>query len=368
MRAALISRQGTTFDLVEAELDSPRDEEVIVRIAGVGICHTDVAAAEQQLPIPLPVVLGHEGAGVVVRVGAAVTKVAPGDHVVLSFASCAACGNCHGGQPGYCTHWVELNMACARPDGSSGIHVNGEPVGSFYFGQSSFADYALANQRNVIKIDPEVPIELMGPLGCGLQTGAGAIMRSMAVRSGSSLLVTGGGAVGLAGVMGAVIRGCKTIIVSEPHFARRQLAMTLGATHCIDPTEVDLAEAVLAIAPTGVDYVFDTTARPDVIAKAADAVATFGTIGLVGVPADPTTNLSLNMLNLLGRGMSVRGIIMGDSDPDMFIPELVAYYKSGRFPLDRLVRTYPLANINRAIEDQLNGLCVKPVLIPGESL
>lgn len=365
MQAALVRAQGAHFDLVDATLDEPRDDEVIVRIAGVGICHSDIAAAEQQLPAPLPAVLGHEGAGVVEKVGAKVTRVAPGDHVVLSFASCGVCAHCQDDQPGYCNEFSARNMACARPDGSSGIHVHGQPVASFFFGQSSFADRAISNQRNVIPIDREVPLELMGPLGCGLQTGAGAIMRSMAVKAGSSLLITGGGTVGLAALMGAVVQGATTIIVSEPHAGRRALATELGATHVIDPIGQDLNEAVRAIVPAGVTYAFDTTGRPDVIAAAFASLDMLGTIGLVAVPTDPMTMLSLHMLSVIGRGITIRGVCEGDSDPDVFIPELIALYKAGRFPIDKLVATYPLGQINRAVEDQLAGRCVKPVLIPG---
>lgn len=364
MQAALVSKLGKSFDIVDAEIDEPREREVLVRIRGVGICHTDIAAAEQQLPFQLPAVLGHEGAGIVERVGSGVTKVAPGDHVVLTFSSCGRCPNCSRGQPAYCAEFGALNGIGRRADGSSAVHVAGAPVSSFFFGQSSFAQYALTGERNVVAIDRRVPLELMGPLGCGIQTGAGAIMRAMDVGEGASLLVTGGGAVGLSAVMAAAVRKCAVVIVSEPHPGRRALALTLGATHAIDPLGGDLAETVRGIIAAGVDYALDTSGRAEVISASADCLATLGTLGLVGVPADPTSLFASNLLGLIGRGITVRGIIEGDSDPDTFIPELVKLYHAGQFPLDKLCATYPLDAINHAVADQLGGRCVKPILLP----
>jgi aryl-alcohol dehydrogenase len=362
---ALAPAQDAPFELVDAELDAPRAGEVLVRIAGAGICHTDVAVVAQHIPLGLPAVLGHEGAGIVVAVGAGVSKVRPGDHVVLTFNSCGVCEYCASRKPSYCPQKVPLNYGGGRPsDGSSTIHVHGEPVGSCFYTQSSFADHALAHERNTIPIDKEVPIELMGPLACGVQTGAGAIMRALAVPAGSSLLVTGGGTVGLSAVMAAVLQGCSTIIVSEPHPERRALAKELGATHTIDPIGGDLNQLVREILPSGVQFAFDTTGRADIIATAIDALATRGAIGLVGVAEDFATPLSTNMMAVVSRGITIRGVSEGDSEPDTYIPELVAHFKAGRFPIDKLCKTYPLTEINRAVDDQLAGRCVKPVLIP----
>lgn len=364
MLAAVVNRADAPFELVDVAIGEPRDDEVVVRVTAVGVCHSDVAAQQQQLPFPLPGILGHEGAGIVEQVGAAVTRVAIGDHVVLSFAHCGECHNCRSHQPGYCGQFGARNMSGSRPDGSRPAQLNGQAVSSFFFGQSSFAERALVHQRNAIRIDRDMPLELAGPLGCGIQTGAGAVMRSLDLAAGNTLLITGAGTVGLAAVMAARIRDCATVIVSEPHAGRRALALELGATHAIDPAARDLAEAVRAIVPAGVDYALDTTGISGVIGSAIAALASLGSIGLVAVPSDPAAALSTHMLGLIGRGLTIRGICEGDSDPDVFIPELIALYKAGRFPLDRLVSTYPLHEINRAVADQLAGLCVKPVLLP----
>lgn len=367
MLAALSNQNSHDFEIKEAQIDDPRAGEVLVRIHGVGICHTDIATVEQRLPFPLPAVLGHEGAGIVEKIGAGVTKVKVGDHVVLSFMSCGECHPCGAGFPSYCTQFGPLNLAGVRSDGTSALHVHGTAVSSFFFGQSSFAELALARERNVIKIDTDVPLELMGVLGCGIQTGAGAVMRALCATAGSSILVIGGGTVGLSAVMGAKLQGCSTIIVSEPHAGRRDLARTLGATHCIDPLNDDLATMVHATVPGGVQYALDSTARPQTIAAGIECLAVRGTIGLVGLPADPAMMLQTSMFGMLGRGIAIRWISEGDSDPDVFIPELVAHYKAGRFPLDLLCRTYPLADINLAVADQLAGRCVKPILVPREA-
>lgn len=363
-KAAIARENIAEFDWSEIELDDPRDDEILVRIAGVGLCHTDLIARDQFIPVGSPAVLGHEGAGEVVKVGSGVTKVAPGDRVALSFRSCGICRNCADHMPSYCQHFGGLNMSGARPDGSKAVALNGQRIASNFFGQSSFAEYALAYESNVVRIDDDdVPLELLGPLGCGIQTGAGGVMRSLACPAGSSLLVVGGGSVGLAAVMGGAVQQCGTIIVVEPHAARRNLAIELGATHAIDPIDNDVAAAVRAILPDGVDYAFDTTGRPDSFAAVLASLAARGHFGMVSAQAADTT-MVIDVNSFILAGHHVQGIIEGDSDPDVFIPELIAHYKAGRFPYDRLVTTYPLSDINRAIEDQHSGRCIKAVLLP----
>jgi len=335
-----------------------------VRIAGVGLCHTDLAFGGSLAIMKAPAVLGHEGSGVVERVGDGVTKVKPGDHVVLTFNSCGACVRCDEGRPAYCVRFAQMNYAGCRPDGSRTLCVGAEPASANFFGQSSFASFALANERNIVAVDRDLPIEILGPLGCGVQTGAGAVMNSLACPAASSLLVMGAGAVGLSAVLGAVVQQCATIIVAEPREERRALALELGATHALDPATGDLAAAVRAIQPLGVDFAFDTTGRRDVIEAAMGALAPRATIGLVGIahPADDRLGISINQL--VGAGHIVMGIIEGDSLPDVFIPRMIELYRAGKMPFDRLIREYPLAQINEAIADQHAGACVKAVMIP----
>lgn len=361
---AAVARQGqAAFDLQTLELEDPRPDEILVRIHGVGLCHTDIAF--KSFPTyPFPAVLGHEGAGVVVSTGAEVTKVKPGDRVALSFRSCGACDRCQSGDPAYCRTMPMLNYIGARTDGSAALSDGDGPIASNFFGQSSFASHALTYERNVVLVPDDVPLELMGPLGCGIQTGAGAVMRSLACKSGSSLLITGGGSVGLSAVMGAGIQGCATIILVEPHAARRALALELGATHVIDPAvAADLAAAVREIAPLGVDYALDTTGIPALLQTTVQCLGSKGVFGVLGI-SPPGTPIPGDLAGLMTFGLTIRGIIEGDSEPEQFIPELIEHYRAGRLPFDKLIRTYRLSEINTALDDQHHGRCVKAVLLP----
>jgi aryl-alcohol dehydrogenase len=257
-----------------------------------------------------------------------------------------------------------LNYIGRRLDGSTALTRDGEAVSGNFFGQSSFATHALAYERNVVRVPDGVPLEIMGPLGCGVQTGAGAVMRSLACEAGSSILILGGGSVGLSAVMGAKIRACATIIVFEPHAERRALALELGATHALDPaTTPDLAAGVRAIAPLGVDYALDTTGVPALLTAAMACLGSKAVFGIVGIspPGTPTPG---DLMSLVTFGHTIKGIIEGDSDPDAFIPELIEHYRAGRLPFDRMIRTYRLSEINTAVEDQHHGRCVKAVLLP----
>ncbi len=363
--AAVAKAPGADFAIETVELDDPRPDEIRVRIAAVGVCHTDLVARDGLMPFSMPAVLGHEGAGVVDAVGAAVTKVAPGDRVAITFRSCGACARCLSGDPAYCYTMPMLNYIGMRLDGSKALHQDGVDVSSNFFGQSSFATYALAYERNVLKLPDDIPFELAAPLGCGIQTGAGGVMLALAAKRGSSILILGGGAVGLSAVMGAAIQGCATIIVVEPHAARRALALELGATHAIDPAaQADLAAAVRAIAPQGVDYAFDTTGRPEILTATMACLAPKGVFGIVGIPPAGTP-MPGDLGTVLTFGQTVRGIIEGDSDPDAFIPQLIAHWRAGRLPLEKLVKTFPFAQINAAIAAQHHGDCVKVVLTTG---
>lgn len=363
--AAFSPGANQPFELVELDLDEPRDDEVLVRVAGVGLCHTDVIAHAGFLSLKPPAVFGHEGAGIVERVGAKVTQVRPGDPVVMTFMSCGRCACCETDSPAYCHSMRPLNFGGTRADGSVTLRRAGAPVGGHFFGQSSFASHALANERNVVKLIDGMPLEISGALGCGVQTGAGAVMRSMAARAGSSLLVLGGGSVGLSALMGGVVQGCRTLIVVEPQPARRDLALTLGATHVIDPaTAADLPAAIRAIAPAGVDYVLDTTGNSKVLEAVPMLLAPRGTFGFVGLPSSLDAKLPGSLVHALMSGLTYRGITEGDSDIQTYLPQLMRLHLDGKLPFDRLVTTYPLARINEAMEDQHRGACVKAVLIP----
>jgi aryl-alcohol dehydrogenase len=362
--AAVARAPGSPSNIEEVELDDPRGDEILVRIFGVGICHTDLVFKLGAV-FPLPAVLGHEGSGIVERVGASITKVRPGDRVIITFRSCGQCQRCREGDAAYCRIMPMLNYFGTRTDGSKALHKGNEEIASNFFGQSSFASYCLTYERNVVKVPRDMPLELVGPLGCGVQTGVGSVMRSLSCKTGSSILILGGGAVGLSAVMGAVIQKCSTIIVLEPQAARSTLAKELGATHTIDPRGLrDFATAVRAILPDGVDYAFDTTGIPTVLRTTMGCLGSHAVFGIVGLcpPGTPTPG---DLTTLIVRGHTIKGIIEGDSDPDVFIPQLFDLYCNGLLPFDKLIRTYPLSRINEAIADQERGDCVKAVLLTG---
>jgi aryl-alcohol dehydrogenase len=364
INAAVVREQGGAFIIERIELDDPRDHEVRVRIAGVGMCHTDLVVRDQYFPTPLPAVLGHEGSGIVEKIGAAVTKVAVGDHVVLSFGNCGVCANCQSGRYGYCVDLYGRNFGGARPDGSTPCcDAHGAPLSGYFFSQSSFADLALATERNVVKIPDDVPLDIMGPLGCGIQTGAGAVINALKPGAGSSIAIFGAGSVGLSAVMAAKIVGCTQIIVVDINQQRLALATELGATHVVDGGSDQVVEAIQAITGgEGVQYSLEATGLPKVVRSAVDCLRLTGTCGIIGVsPLGTEVSLDVNSL-LFGR--TVRGIIEGDSVPDIFIPQLVELWRQGRFPFDRLIRKYPFSQIEAAARASESGEVLKAVLIP----
>ena len=328
------------------------------------MCHTDLVVRDQYFPTPLPAILGHEGSGVVEAVGTGVTKVVGGDHVVLTYASCGTCANCLNGRYGYCPKLYERNFTGGRPDGSSPCcDAAGERLSSYFFAQSSFANYALATERNVVRIDREVPIEIMGPLGCGIQTGAGAVMNALRPGAGTSIAIFGAGSVGIAAVMAARVVGCATIIAVDVNPDRLARAQEFGATHVINGAEADAAAAIADITGgDGVHYSLEATGLPAVVRQAVDCLRLTGVCGIIGV-SPLGTEVSLDMNGLLF-GRTVRGIIEGDSVPDIFIPQLIALWKQGRFPFDRLIERYPLSEIERAARESEAGKVLKAVLVP----
>lgn len=363
INAAVVRKQSGPFVVEQVELDEPRPDEILVRIEGVGVCHTDLIVRDQYFPTPLPAVLGHEGSGVVEKVGGLVTKVAPGDHVVLTYASCGHCEACEKGLSGYCNELYGRNFGGTRPDGSTPYRaVDGSSISGCFFCQSSFGERALAKERNVVKIPKDVPLELMGPLGCGIQTGAGAVINALKPGAGTSIAIFGTGSVGLSAVMAAKVVGCTAIVAVDVNESRLELAKRLGATHVVNASKEDAVAAVQAATGGGAHYSLECTALPKVFRQAVDCLRLTGVCGLIGAAA-LGTEVSLDMNGILF-GRTVRGIIEGDSVPDIFIPQLIELWRQGRFPFDQLVKFYPLTDIQQAVEASENGSVLKAILRP----
>ena len=362
--AAVLNEPAAPFSIEDIEVALPQAGEIRVAIKAVGICHSDLVIGSGLLGNPFPSVLGHEGAGIVDAVGEGVTSVKPGDKVLLSFNSCGHCPRCDHNDPAYCHEFFVRNMLCVRPDGTSRLSKDGKPIADNCFGQSSFAGLSVANERNVLKLADDADLATLAPLGCGVQTGVGAVIRSLKAQAGETLLVIGGGAVGLSAVIGGTLAGSPTIILVEPQASRREMGLSVGATHVIDPaTAGDIVEAIQAIVPGGVDLIVDTSAHMPTVARTPEMIAPMGRIGLVGVPNALDATLPLSMIKWLTVGGTVRGIVEGDSDITGFLPELIAHHAAGRLPFDRFVTRYPFTRINEAIADAHNGTCIKPVLI-----
>jgi aryl-alcohol dehydrogenase len=349
IQAAVLRQRRRQLAIETLELEGPREDEVLVRLVASGICHTDIdfMAGWNDSPI----VLGHEGAGVVAEVGQSLTTVKPGDHVVLSFQSCGHCPECLRGHPTRCESFWEANFGFARLDGSNALEMSG--VRGHFFGQSSFASHALATERNLVQVPKHLPLELLAPLGCGLQTGAGTVMNSLQVKPGESLAVFGTGAVGLAAVMAARLVGADPIIGVDLNPLRLKLALELGATQVIDSRHENVAARIAAITGSGVDYVLEITGAPGMYQIAMEVLNPQGTVALIATPNGGAS---------WSQGRKSVGIIQGDAVPQSFIPRMIDLYEAGQFPFERLVKSYDFREINRAIADARRGDTIKPVL------
>lgn len=357
IHAAVTHAQGHDFTIEEVTLSAPKANEVRIKVVATGVCHTDAVARDLGIT-PYPIVLGHEGSGIVEQIGDNVTGVAVGDHVVMSFAHCGQCENCLTGHPTVCSRFNDLNFGGRMEDHTCRLHQGGTELGTF-FGQSSFGTQVIAHERNVVKVDRDVDLALLGPLGCGIQTGAGTVLNRLQPRFGTSIAVYGCGAVGLSAIMAAKIAGCQQIFAIDVHDHRLQLAKELGASHTFNGKTADVVQEIQQASGGGTHYAVETTGVPPVVRQCLHALRPLGQAAIVGV----TPEMSIDVHNdLMAEGKSMIGVIEGDSVPRVFIPKLVEFFKAGQFPFDRLVTFYTFDQINQAFEDSASGKVIKPVL------
>ncbi len=368
--AYLVEEPGGDFTLAEVELEEPREDEVLVRVVATGLCHTDLTVPTMLPQEMLPTVVGHEGTGVVEKVGAAVSGIEVGDHVVMSFRSCRACGPCAAGDVGYCEQSLLLNYMGMRADGSTTMkrateRGDGETVFGNFFGQSSFARHAIAYADNCVVVDKRLDLTRLAPFACGFQTGAGTVLNVLDPTPDEPIVVFGAGAVGLAAVAAARGLGVETVVVVDPVAARRAVAEEYGAL-VLDPAEADAApveERVRALTGGGAAYAIDTTAIAAVVLQAQRALRSRGLLVALGLGAPEYT---IDAIDLLQSGKVVRSSIEGEADPLVTIPQLIGLREAGRFDVDHLVTTYPFEKIADAVADAKAGTVVKPVLVWGE--
>ena len=360
--AAVVRERSGTFAIEQLELCDPRADELLIEVAGSGMCATDLHARDGYYPtVHYPAVFGHEGAGIVRAVGAAVTEFKPGDHVVMAYPWCGECPNCRSHRLSYCLNAGDLKRIGTRADGSTLYSQNGKPVYGAFFQQSSFGTYLIANERFAVKVRSDVPIAMLGPLACGGQTGAGTVLNVLKPQDGDAIVVFGVGGVGLSGLMAAKIAGCDPIIAVDVHEHRLALARELGATHTFNHNgRTEVVAEIRKLTGPGVRFSLETSALPEVLREAIEVLMPAGTCALVG-SARAGTKVSIEM-PLIQNGRSLRGVVQGDSVPKQFIPQLVDYMMTGRFPLEKLITFYDLADINRAAAEAASGKTIKPVL------
>lgn len=366
IQAAVLREPQADFQIEELDLGEPNADEVLVRMVGVGVCHTDLLSRE--LPPEVffgPIVFGHEGSGVVEAVGSAITHLEPGDHVVLSYDFCGECPSCSDDIPYGCYTFNPLNLKNVavppgRLDGTSCFQdAAGDSVGSHFFGQSSFATHTVVSGRSAVKVDKSLDLAKLGPLGCGIQTGAGAILNTLEVKAGSSVVILGSGSLGLSAVMAAKVAQAATIIVVDRHQSRLDLAKTYGATHGITCSPEELTDQIMEITGDGADYAFDTTGNAELVRAAFNALTFVGSLGMAGVGSPEMTFDYLSLIS----GRTVKGVVEGSSKTHEFIPYLAKLNAEGKFPFDELITNYSLDEINEAAAASLRGEVVKPVLV-----
>jgi Zn-dependent alcohol dehydrogenase len=363
MRAAVLEAQGQPLVLRDdIAIEEPKAGQVRVRVSHCGICHSDLSTVDGVFPSPLPIVLGHEASGVVDAVGVGVTRLAPGDPVVLT--PCPPCGSCYWclrGEPGVCEGTLGI-MTHTFADGTTGLSRNGETI---YRGLNvgGFGEYVVTGENGAVKIPADVPLEIACVIGCAVQTGVGAVLNTAKVEEGASVLVQGLGGIGLSAVQGARIAGASRIIVSDPVATRRDAAKSLGATDFIDPAAGDVATLAREIAPVGVDYAFECAGRAALVESGIAAARNGGTIVCVGAPPidegitiAPAAAFTVSEKKLMG-------CTLGSSNSLREIPRLIALWQAGRLDLEALITARrPLAEINEAMTSLREAQGVRTVL------
>lgn len=360
IQAAVTHANGAPFVIEPVELAEPKAGEMLVKVVACGVCHTDEAAQHEQVPTPLPAVLGHEGAGIVEKVGEGVTEFQPGDRVGFSFAFCCHCHNCRSGHVASCEDFNKINFGGILREGTSRLSQNGQTL-SMFFGQSAFAEYAVVDAENAVKVPyDDIDLGIVAPLGCGIQTGAGTVLNRLKPEFGSSIAVFGCGTVGMSAIMAARIAGCAQIIGVGGNEKSLELALELGATHVINrKTCGNIAGEIRRITGGGTNYSVDTSGAVEFVRQGLHCLAPRGVEAILGI----TPPMEIDMFGeLMGEGKTITGVIEGDATPKIFIPQMLEYYRQGRFPIDRIMKFYRFEDINQAFADSHNGTAIKAVL------
>ncbi len=367
--AAVVAGPSAAFCLQELALAPPRPDEVVVALEACGMCHADIAAQAGHVPFPLPGVLGHEGVGHVVELGANVTELTVGQRVVMSFTSCGRCPACLDGAIVYCRQWPMLNMVGGgREDGSCSLSCDGHAVHSHFFGQSSFSRLVVTPARGAVPVPEGIPAAVLAPLGCGVQTGVCSVLDVLRPKAGDRVAVFGAGAVGMSALMGLGLTAATQVIAIDINPQRLVLAKELGATHVIDARHEDVEEAIArATGGAGVNGAIETSGNPVSLKSAIRSLAAAGTCVVVGVPGQGELG-TFDVMDVVARGLRIVGTNQGNANPRVTIPRLVDLYQKGLLPIERIVKTFAFEAINQAAAASLDGSAIKPVLLIGAGI
>jgi Zn-dependent alcohol dehydrogenase len=362
VKAAVVRAPG---ELSIERIDDPAEPgagEILIRLVATGVCHSDLSALRGAMPIPLPAVLGHEGAGVVEAVGPGVNTPVVGDHVVVSIVvSCGTCYQCNIGNLPLCEVGSKAAFGGTMLDGTTRLSADGQEL-NHIFCQSTFAEYAVVPARSAVPVAKDIPLDKVCVLGCGASTGIGAVIRRAAVPSGSSVLIVGSGGVGLAAIMGAKAAGASMIIAADRNDAALERAEALGATHTVNTSRDDLVGSVLGITTRGADYAFDAVGGPDTLASTFQSVRPGGDVVAIGLTHVANT-VTVDMFGLLLQ-KRLTGTYAGSISPQADIPPMIELFRQGRLPLDQLVSaSYKLEDLPQAFEDMEAGKIGRGVVI-----
>ncbi|GAA6004319.1 NAD(P)-dependent alcohol dehydrogenase [Rhodotorula paludigena] len=366
-QALVVAQVGATPVLTDIELADPQPNEVLVRITACGVCHTDNLIQHGGIPSAFPSILGHEGSGTVVAIGSAVTRVQPGDSVLLSYSTCGECPYCQNDRPAACQNFFAQNFGRTRnaavgSDPVAKAVATGEAIHGTFFGQSAFGRHALVVKSSVVKVSPGTDLIQLAPVGCGLQSGAGVLLNKFKPSPESSVAIFGLGAVGFGALWAAVHLKVKTIIVVDLFPSRRDLALSQGATHALAGDSPSLLADLRALTGgMGAQYAVEATGVERVLRTAWEAIANFGHVCSVGNPG-PGVKGPFDINDMVNTSKTWSGLAEGDSNPPIFVPQLMRLYEQGEFPIQSISKVYPVERYDEAIADMKAGTVIKPII------
>ena len=363
INAAILWEQSAPLSVERAELEAPRTGEVLVEVKAAGVCHSDLHPARGEWTVRTPLVLGHEGAGIVREVGEGVESLRAGDTVVFYWAPpCGVCPPCLEGRPVLCDRLSRTTYRNHLPGGGTRLRARGVDLGH-YNGTACFADYAVVAEEGLIRVPGDVPFEALATLGCAVITGVGAVMNAARVEAGARVLVIGAGGVGLNVVQGAGLAGCEKIIAVDTRRLPLELALEFGATDAIEASEENILEQVRELTGgRGADYVFDTVGAPATLNQALRFARKGGTIVVTGLSATDTL-ASIPLFPFVMQEKRLVGSVYGSGQPSEEVPRLIAHYQQGKLKLDELAtRSYNLEGINDALAALASGAGARGII------